>query len=214
MEAFRTRAIANGWIDTILSVMTGQEALNMLDHYGMITEAEIIAKYNSYMFQGGIEAQDSHNMQHCLEASLTPEARIIINADKEKYTIWRGDIQAAPVIPGVTNSEERRCDGLMYLYCIVNRTTAKTHATMRSIIRQINNMKELMLEKDSDVQAFNTRFQQLMNMYYAHKHQKVDEETMMTNLWDAYSICKDSKFVTYIQRNKEEWGDNHLILTP
>jgi hypothetical protein len=75
-------------------------------------------------------------------------------------------------------------------------------------------MKELMLEKDSDVQAFNTRFQQLMNMYYAHKHQKVDEETMMTNLWDAYSICKDSKFVTYIQRNKEEWGDNHLILTP
>jgi hypothetical protein len=98
LEAFRTRAIANGWIETVLSIMRGQEVLNMIDHYGMITEAEIIAKYNTYMFQGGRMAQDSHNIQNCLEASLTPEARMIIYAEKDKYTIRRVNVAAAPAI--------------------------------------------------------------------------------------------------------------------
>jgi hypothetical protein len=52
MESLRTRAIANGWIDGIFAITRGQEVLNMLDHYGMITEAEVVAKYNTYMFQG------------------------------------------------------------------------------------------------------------------------------------------------------------------
>jgi hypothetical protein len=74
MESLRTRAIVNGWIDGIFSITRGQEVLNMLDHYGMITEAEVVAKYNTYMFQVVRQAQDLHNVQGCLEASLTTEA--------------------------------------------------------------------------------------------------------------------------------------------
>jgi hypothetical protein len=139
---------------------------------------------------------------------------LVINADKDKYAVRRGDIPNAPNIPGVTNPEERRRDGLMYLFCIVSRTTAKTHTMVTSIAWQINAIREVMIQKDSDVQAFNTHIQHLTNLYYAHKRQKVDEETMMTVLFDSYSLCKDSKFVTYIHRMKEDRVDNHLILTP
>jgi hypothetical protein len=155
MESLRTQAIANSWIDGIFSIICGQEVLNMLDHYGMITEAEVVAKYNTYMFQGVTQAQDSHNIQGCLESSLTPEAQLVINADKEKYTVGRGDVPNAPA--GLGTSPEERCrDGLMCLYCIINRTT--------SIVRQINAMRELMVQKDSNVQALNMHIQHLMNL--------------------------------------------------
>jgi hypothetical protein len=36
----------------------------------------------------------------------------------------------------------------------------------------------------------------------------------MTGLFDSYSLCKDSKFETYNQCMKEDWVDNHLVLTP
>jgi hypothetical protein len=204
MESRRTRAIANGWIDGIFAMTREQEVLYMMDHYGMITEAEVAAKYNTYMFQGIRQAQDSHNVQGCLESLLTPEARLVINADKDKYTVRRGDVLNGPTGPGISPEEQRR-DGLMYLYCIINRTTAKTHATVTSIVRQINAMREVLVQKDSDVQAFNTNIQHLTNLYYDHKRQKVDEETMMTGLFDSYSLCKDIKIVTYTQRMKEDW---------
>jgi hypothetical protein len=86
-EAFRTRTIANGWIETLFAITRGQQMLNMLDHYGMITETEVITKYNTYIFQGGRMTQDSHNIQNCLEASLILEAKMILYAEKDKYTI-------------------------------------------------------------------------------------------------------------------------------
>jgi hypothetical protein len=157
MESLRTRAIVNGCIDGF-SINRGQEVLNILDYYGMITEAEVVAaKFNTYTIQGVRQAQDSHNVQGCLESSLTPEAQLVINADKEKYTVRRGDVLNAPISPG-NNPEEHRRDGLMYHYCIVNRTTAKTHAKVTSIVRQLNTMRELMIQKDSSVVGLFVQF--------------------------------------------------------
>jgi hypothetical protein len=64
----------------------------------------------------------------------------------------------------------------MYLYCIINGITAKTHATITNIVRQVILLRELMIQKDSDVQAFKTSVLQLTNAYFAHKHEKADQE--------------------------------------
>jgi hypothetical protein len=141
------------------------------------------------------------NLALCYKKNLT---RLLCGKHWEKYTIWRGDVPNEPVIAVVTSPEECWRDRLMCLYCIVNRTTAKTHTTVTSIVRQINAMKELIIKKDSDFQAFNTQVQHLTHLYCAQKKQKVDEESMMTNLFDSYLLCKDSKFNNYIQQIKEE----------
>jgi hypothetical protein len=65
---------------------------------------------------------------------LTPEAREILYSERLKYTIRRADvanaIQAGPDI----NPEERRRDGLMFLWCFINRTTAKTNTTIATVV--------------------------------------------------------------------------------
>jgi hypothetical protein len=131
-----------------------------------VTEAEIMAKVQTYMFQNLRAPQDSHNAFQCLEASLTSEARLVMYAERDKYTIRRGDVPNA--VPG-GDPEERRQDGLMFLWCIINRTTAKTNATITNIVRKINNLRYLMIEKDSNVMAFNTSVRQLLNAYFANK---------------------------------------------
>jgi iron-sulfur cluster repair protein YtfE (RIC family) len=73
----------------------------------------------------------------------------------------------------------------MFLWCIINQTTAKANATITNIVRKINNLRELMIEKDSDVQSFNTTVRQLVNSYYANKREQVDKETLLANLFDA-----------------------------
>jgi septal ring factor EnvC (AmiA/AmiB activator) len=102
----------------------------------------------------------------------------------------------------------------MFLWCIINQTTAKTNATITNIVRKINNLRELMIEKDSDVQSFNSTVRQLVNSNYANKRERVDKETLLANLFNAYISCKDKEFVAYIKRRKQEYIDQALTLTP
>jgi hypothetical protein len=64
-----------------------------------------------------------------------------------------------------------------------------------------------MIEKDSDVTSFNTSVRQLMNAYFANKREEVDAETLLMNLFNAYTACKDNDFVTYIKQKKQEHSE-------
>jgi hypothetical protein len=85
--------------------------------------------------------------------------------------------------------------------------------TITNIVRKINNLRELMIEKDSNVTAFNTSVRQLINAYFANKREQVDQETLLTSLFEAYLACKDNEFVTYIKRKKQEHVDNTIVYT-
>jgi hypothetical protein len=61
LEALWTWAIANGWIETLFTIMRGQLAINIPDNYGILTVAEVLAKVQTYMFQDIQASQDSHN---------------------------------------------------------------------------------------------------------------------------------------------------------
>jgi hypothetical protein len=72
-----------------------------------------------------------------------------------------------------------------------------------------------MIEKDSNVTSFNTSVRQLMNAYFANKQEDVNAETLLTNLFDAYTACKDNDFVTYIKHKKQEHNEGGAsTLTP
>jgi hypothetical protein len=73
----------------------------------------------------------------------------------------------------------------MFLWCIINRTTPKTNAPISTIVRKITHLRKVMVEKDSNVTAFNTNVRQLCNAYYANKREQVDSETLLYNLFEA-----------------------------
>jgi hypothetical protein len=63
------------------------------------------------------------------------------------------------------------------------------------------------------VKAFNTSVRQLLKAYFANKREQVDQETVLTSLFEAYLSCKDSEFMAYIKRKKQEHVDNTVVYT-
>jgi hypothetical protein len=85
LESLRTRAIAHGWLNTLLMLIIIQATplanitINILENYGLLPEVIARDHAQTYMFFNNRAAQNSHNMYHSLEASLTPDARQILN---------------------------------------------------------------------------------------------------------------------------------------
>jgi hypothetical protein len=147
----------------------------------------------------------------CLEASLTTEARATLYAESITYTFRRGD-HPALMVAGA-DPEERRRDGLMFLWAVINRTTAKTTATITVLLKQLNNLPAVMTECNSDINAFNTKVYKLINMYRANKQQEFDETILLDNLQMAYKMAKDEHFTAYIDRRWSDHKDGIRILT-
>ena len=188
IESFRTRAINQGWFQTLLTFEHAGIMTNFIDNYGVVSYQSVQNKAFSYAFRGQRPNQDSHNCFCCLEASLTKDARTTLYAERDKYTITRGDVMATPAgltIPPGGDPTERRRDGLLFLYCILDRTTAKTNATISTIVRQLNHLAELMSEHNSDITVFNTQVRRLLNSYVANKRENFDKEVLLQKLFEA-----------------------------
>jgi hypothetical protein len=148
LEALRSRAIACGWFDTLLMVPVNGVPLSIIDNYGTMTRAAVDTHARTYMFHNTRAAQDSHNMFTCLEASLTASACTALYAESDTYTYRRGTVVGA--VPGGDDNEKRR-DGLMFLWAIINRTTSMTTATLSVLIDQIFNLPGVMQKHNNDV---------------------------------------------------------------
>jgi uncharacterized protein HemY len=142
-------------------------------------------------------AQDSFNLYMCLEASLSTEARIAAYAESNTYTFRRG------LVPGAVaggDANERRRDGLMLLWTIINRTTEMTMATISVLMEQLNNLSTAMTEANHDITPFNTKVLRLLTSYYSNRQEAYNETALLHNLARAYMACKDKEFVRYIER--------------
>lgn len=168
--------------------------LTIMD-YGSITQQSVINHIHAYAFQNRRVAQDANNLFKCLEASLTEDALNTLYAEKEIYTLWHRDVLTAP---HSGNDEERIRDGILFLWLIINHTTAKTNATISVIIEQLTNLPSLMTEVNSDINAFNTNVLSLVNSYYSNKRESYDNEqnsvhtnnAMKSNLSNTLNVRK------------------------
>ena len=203
LEALKSRAIQQGWYDGIFKVTQDGVDLNIIESYGSLTKEAVERAVKGHIFAENRKTQDTINLFACLEDSLTLEAKETLYAESESYTYMRNEVQT-PVPDGLDGTEKRR-DGLMFLWTIINRTTARTNATISVIIHQLNHLESEMNEAGSDVKVFNTKVRKLLNSYYANKRQVFDEQVLLTNLADAYFTCKDNDFVDYMKR---KWQDH------
>ena len=202
LEALRSRAIACNWYGTLFQIPQDGELLNPIVNYGVLKKTAVDTKVKTYMFHNTREAQDDYNLFSCLEASLSTEARATLYAESAMYTYNITNVPNATV--GVDPNEQRR-SGLMYLWTIINRTTAMTTATISVLLEQLNNLPSVMQEVNNDVTAFNSKVRKILTSYYANKRESYNETALLHNLAKAYSMCKDDEFVTYMKR---KWSDH------
>jgi hypothetical protein len=202
LESLRSRAIACNWYGTLFRINQDGEALNPINNYGILKKESVDTKVRTYMFHNTREAQDDYNLFCCLEASLSTEARATLYAESDQYTYKANEVMN--IAAGVDPNEQQR-SGLMYLWTIVNRTTAMTAATISVLLEQLNNLPSVMQEVNNDVMAFNSKVRQLLTSYYANKREAYNETALLHNLAKAYGLCKDEEFVAYMRR---KWSDH------
>jgi hypothetical protein len=158
--------------------------LTFIDKYGTMTRAAVNTHARIYMFHNTSATQNSHNMFICLKTSLTASARTTLYVESDTYTYRRGYVSGA--VAGGANNEKRR-DGLTFLWAIINHTTSMTTATLSVLIDQIFNLPGLMQEHKNDVQAFNTQVRKLLSTYYANKREAFDETVLLNSSAKAYT---------------------------
>jgi hypothetical protein len=156
LDNLHGKATEQGWT-TLLTIPYAGQNLYLLRHYGTISETAIKHHVQQYHFRQTREGQDATSLMGCLDATLTKDAHTTIHAERHKYTLRRGETRDAtaaavaaaaaaaaiagtaptilPVEPG--RDEDEVTDGLLFLWCIINCTTAKTNATITSLIYMI-----------------------------------------------------------------------------
>jgi hypothetical protein len=210
MEILETRALQQGWDDSLFKIQQNGQDLSVMTNYGTITNASVTTKVNSYAFTLTRAAQDSANLYACLKGSLEPAALKQLLSEKAKYTLTRSGVPGAP--PGTAT--DITYNGLTFLWRIVQKSTAQTNATLGVIVHYLTNLKEVMSEVDSDISKFNTNINTKLSSYYANKQAQFDSQVLLDQLFEAYGMVSDGEFRKYIMRKNDEHDEGTTVLTP
>jgi hypothetical protein len=89
------------------------------------------------------------------------------------YTYCHGDVQAN--VPLGMNANKKHCDGLLFLWTIINRTTARINATIAVIIGQLKHLEAVMTEASNDITTINTKVRRLLKLHFANMQVTFDE---------------------------------------
>lgn len=211
-DNLHSRAVENGWDKQIMLVNN----IYILRNYGTLTYASVLTHVQAYAFTDSRSAQDSTNLFNCLENTLTKEAMATMYAERQLYTLTRAGVVAAGIaagglIPGADTDEFR--DGVLFLWAVINRTTAQTNATISAIINQLTRLNIAMEESKHDIKEFNTKIRDLLNQYTANRRHEYDQTILINSLFSAYKMTKDREFTMYVTRKQQDHDDNTKIMT-
>jgi hypothetical protein len=213
MEEIDRRSVKQGWKGTILDV----NGTYFIRSYGTFTYDMILAHVCQYAFQSDREEQDATSLQICLEDTLTSSALATINAERSKYTLTRAQVNAhraatqLPQIQGNANDEYQ--DGVLFLWCILNRTAPQTNVTISTIIRQLMRLNNIMEDEKFDILAFNTKVRLLLNQYVANTGHEYDKSILLNGLFEAYKLPTNQEFLNFIVRVEQDHNFNNKIMT-
>ena len=217
VDNLNSRAIEQGWDQELLVVTQNGISMNILQNYGTLTYASVLAHAYTYVYRDNRLSQNSTNLFNCLETTLTKEAMTTMYAEKHLYTLTRGVVRnalPAGTIAAGGNDEATFRDGLLLLWAVINRTTAQTNATISAIINQLTRMNTLMEDSKHDIKQFNTSVRTLLNQYTANRRHEYDETILINSLFSSYKTTKDREFTLYITRKQQDHDDNTKTLTP
>jgi hypothetical protein len=213
MEEIDRRSVKQGWKSTILNI----NGVYFIRSYGTFTYDMVLTHVCLYAFQSDREEQDATSLQICLEDTLSSSALATINAERSRYTLTRAQVNAQrataqlPQIQGNANDEYQ--DGVLFLWCILNRTAPQTNVTISTIIRQLMRLNNIMEEGKYDILAFNTKVRLLLNQYVANTGHEYDRAILLNGLFEAYKLPTNQEFLNFIVRVEQDHNFNITMMT-
>jgi hypothetical protein len=211
MEELDRQCVKQSFQGTILTI----NGVYFLRNYGTFTYAMILAHVMAYSFRSNREEQDATSLLNCLEDTLIPSDLDIINSERSKYTLTRAQVNAT-LSPGNQlqgNADDEYQDGVLFLWCILNRTAPQTNATVTTIVRQLYRINNILEEAKYDVFVFNTKVRLLLNQYVANTGSEFDRTILLTSLFEAYKLPTNQEFNTFIVRTEQDHNFNTAITT-
>jgi hypothetical protein len=132
-----------------------------------------------------------------------------LNAEQSKYTLTLAQLNAilGPQNQIQGNADAEYQDGLLFLWCILNRTAPQTNATITSIVQQLNRLTSIMEECKHDILAFNTKVRLLLDQYLAHTQTGYENTILIPALFS------DPEFQSYVIRTEQDHNFNTVVVT-
>jgi hypothetical protein len=193
-----SRAQAYGFL-SILQVLDDQNVVRDLTReWGCLTTGNVQAAAIDYLRLQERSHQASEMLRVLILASV--EGRIVSRLlhRKDQFTV---DIALPNAVA------ELKEDGPCMLFELIKMVSVETRATVGNIMRQINNLQDIMEVKQNNIESFNAAVEDLIDGLNARRAPVPD---LLTNLFAGYKNCSDTTFVKYIDRKEEEYEDGTI----
>jgi hypothetical protein len=195
------RADAYGFTGLLLVEDDDNVVRNLTLEYGCLTNENLKRAAILYLREPERHHQASQMMLMMLSESV--EASIMARL-QHRQSDYKVDIAQPGAAPDVKQ------DGPCMLFELIKLVSVETRATVGLILRQINNLQQIMSIHKSNIELFNAAVEQLIDGLHARAEPVPD---MLTNLFLGYLSCSDSTFVKYIKRKEDEYEDGTIQLT-
>ena len=199
----RERAIAAGWDQTVISMLTipvitlglvGPKLVNLVLEHGSVTLNNLMNQALNYTNTANRVAQNTYHMYKALMLSITKELRqriIMIDNDSAR-------------VNGVGN-------GPMLFKIIVTECSIDTPATIMRLREKFLTLDHYMATLQGDVDKFNKYVKSLVIALRA-RGKTYSEGDMMVALFKGYSANPDREFLQYNKRKKDEYEENGRVI--
>jgi hypothetical protein len=196
-----SRAKAYGFTSILTVLDSRNTPRDMTREWGCLQTEDMKRAAVIYLNQQERPHQASQMLLMLILASV--DARIIsrLYHRKLQYTV---DIAAPGALPILKE------DGPCMLFELIKMVSVETRATVGNIMRQVNNLQQLMELHRSNIELFNTAVEDLIDALNARR---APVPELLTNLFAGYLSCNDSTFVKYIKRKEEGYEDGSIELT-
>ena len=199
MEDLRDRCKEAGWNEEatgILSIPDNWdnpiEFKSMLDDFGTIGLAEILANDNNYLHLENRAVQDNSMLIVCITKSLSPETKKKLTSCRREYLTAGGEESAAAM-----------------LKVLIRECSLDTKATSTAIRAQMANLPAYMEQVNYDISKFNLRVKLLEQ---ALSFRGEVSQDLLTHVFKAYLSVKDKEMRRYAKQKRDEWeeGDERI----
>jgi hypothetical protein len=198
LECVKERALIFDWsaVITIPDTSIPPVTHDLIDEYGQVSLADCRASALTYLgvVPNTRNTQNSNMLYQFLSNSLTEDAKNVIQANPEAYTIIINNVKYP--------------SGACLLKVIVGKSTIDTIATINVLRGSLARLDLKMVELGSDVKEFNLYVTQIRNSLIA-RGQVVPE--LMMHLFSGYAAASDEAFVLYMSRKSDAYDDGEIF---
>jgi hypothetical protein len=154
--------------------------------------ADVRAKAETYQFEQGRSAQNSHQMYQFTFNYLDDQAQAKLTLKEADYCI------EDPENPGT-----KFYNGPLYVKTLIGVAHVDTRATASHIHSSLSKLSAKITELDYNIGEFNNYVKLQRSTLLARGEQSTD---LLVNIFEALGTVPDEAFVTYIDRIKDDYN--------